>query len=130
MSNSISVQLIQGPLDSDSRDHAAIGCGAQVVFDGIVRPQEEGAPIIGLKYEAYEPMTTRELMQLAERMIAKHGVSRICVEHSVGLVPVGKVSFRLIVESKHRKEGLQATDEFIDEMKRVVPLWKMAVHGQ
>lgn len=129
MSNSVRVQLVEGPLLSYEPGSITVahGSGAQILFEGIVRPSEEGAPIEALDYEAYEPMTTRELTQLAERMLSEHGLLAIGVEHSVGRVPIGKISFRLVVDSKHRKEGLQAMDEFINEMKRIVPLWKVAV---
>ncbi len=129
MSDSIFVRLTEGPLPPYETDKSPItaGSGTKIVFEGIVRPQEEGTPIVALDYEAYEPMTTRELTQLAERTLAQYGLLAINVEHSVGCVPIGRISFRLVIDSKHRKEGLQAMDTFIDEMKRIVPLWKIAV---
>ncbi len=125
MRATITIRLTDGPLGPAERgSHPE--AGAWLTFDGVVRPLEEGRQLAALVYEAYEPMTSRELQRLAERLAEKHGVLEIAVEHSVGRVPVGETSFRLTIASKHRAEGIAATDEFIREMKRYVPLWKNA----
>jgi molybdopterin synthase catalytic subunit len=41
---------------------------------------------------------------------------------------VGQRSFRLTVHARHRAESLAAVGEFIDRMKRDVPIWKTALH--
>ncbi|MEN0109355.1 MAG: molybdenum cofactor biosynthesis protein MoaE, partial [Planctomycetota bacterium] len=125
----IAITLTEGPLSpaAPSPVGAAPDAGAWVVFDGVVRPSEAGRVLAALVYEAYEPMTTRELRSLAEQVTAKHGLSRIAVTHSVGRVAVGEASFRLEVAAPHRAEALAATAEFIDRMKRGVPLWKTPV---
>ena len=125
MSASVSVRLVEGPLAAKPRA-AVDGAGAVVAFEGVVRPEEDGRPLAALVYEAYEPMTTRELTRLAERTAAEHGLLAIAVEHSVGRVAPGETSFRLTVASPHRAEALAAVERFIVEMKRGVPLWKVA----
>ena len=126
----VRVDLIAGPLP-DSQPGCAtapvdtdLRAGAVVVFDGVVRLTEEGRALSGLHYESYEPMTSRMLTQLADEIINTHGLIALVVSHSVGDVPVGRCSFRLTVWSAHRKEALKAMDEFIDRMKKEVPLWK------
>jgi molybdopterin synthase catalytic subunit len=42
-------------------------------------------------------------------------------------VPVGACSLRLLVAAAHRKPALKAMDEFIDALKRDIPIWKEAV---
>lgn len=112
--------------------------GAVVMFRGVVRPNESARPnekaaddderpIAGLKYEVYEPMTSLELTRLAETQATKHGVIAVDVEHSVGLVAAGECSFVLQVAGKHRGEAIRLMDEFIVEMKRHVPIWKVPV---
>ena len=108
----------------------AAGCGAVVTFEGVVRPVEGGRAIAALVYEAYEPMTSRELEGLARRVAGEHGLAAMHVHHSVGRVAAGEVSFRLVVVSEHRAAGLTATGEFIAAMKRDVPLWKVAEYGE
>ena len=98
------------------------------MFEGIVRANEQGRAIRALSYEAYEPMATNSLTQLANDMLSKHTLIAITVEHSRGEVATGQRSFRLAIHSAHRKEALAAMDEFIDRMKRDVPIWKIAIY--
>ena len=101
--------------------------GAAIVFDGVVRADEGGRTIRALAYEVYEPMASNMLTELGREMLAKHGLVAIMVEHSRGEVPVGQRSFRLTVHALHRAEALAAVGEFIDRMKRDVPIWKTAL---
>lgn len=129
---SVSVTIVEGPLgryEVGVGGGSGGGVGAEVVFDGIVRALEGEMAIEALEYEAYRPMAERELEGLAQRMIESHGLVAIDVWHSVGRVPVGAVSFRLVVRSAHRKEALLAMGEFIASMKADVPLWKRVGDG-
>lgn len=126
MSDQVIIKLVEGPLLPAGAGFDA-GVGARLVFEGIVRPIEQGEPIEGLLYEAYEPMTSRELTRLAEATLQTHGLIGLKVEHSVGKVAAGEVSFRLTLHSAHRKESLQAAEEFINQMKQGVPLWKTPI---
>ena len=102
--------------------------GATLVFEGIVRANEQGRAIRALSYEAYEPMATNALTDLARDILYKHALIAITVEHSRGEVLAGERSFRLALDSPHRKEALAAMDEFIDRMKRDVPIWKSPIY--
>ena len=102
--------------------------GATLVFEGIVRANEQGRVIRALSYEAYEPMATNSLTQLANDILSKHALIAITVEHSRGEVLAGERSFRLAIHSAHRKEALAAMDEFIDRMKRDIPIWKSPIY--
>lgn len=124
---SVEVRISDGPLPPHPPAAAPDGVGAVLVFEGIVRAREGDAVIEALDYEVYEPMASGMLARIAEAMAREHGLTRVRVEHSRGRVPVGGVSFRLAIESAHRKEGLRAADAFIDRMKRDVPIWKRPV---
>lgn len=100
--------------------------GAALVFDGIVRRMESGKPLKGLLYEAYEPMASRILENLAQGIVTKHGLHSLGVAHSKGLVLVGQRSLRVEIRAAHRTEALAAMSEFIDALKRDVPIWKTA----
>ena len=123
---STQVRLTQGPLGPLPSPQYAPGSGAWIVFDGVVRPTEEGQDISGLDYEAYRPMAEQQLEAIGTDLVTKHGLISMDIEHSIGFVPNFKCSFRLIIESKHRKEGLLAMDEFINRLKQDVPIWKSA----
>lgn len=113
------------PHDTLSR-HAAYP-GAIVTFDGIVRPTEEGRPLAALSYEHYEPMASEQLRALAEDILQKHALIALQCLHSRGRVNIGECSMRVIVCSAHRKEALAAMGEFIDRLKKDVPIWKSVI---
>ena len=130
MNAQVTVSLRSSPLSPPSQQpsqRSSLGGGARLVFEGVVRGQEAGRELRALAYQAYEPMTTRELRRLAEEVATAHGVLGVHVEHSVGTVPVGGVSFRLVILGKHRAEAIAACDAFIARMKQHVPLWKLPV---
>lgn len=124
---SVDVHIITGPLGAPAPWNYAGGGGALLQFEGMVRPVENRHEIAALDYEAYEPMASNLLRRLGEQMIREHGLIAMCVEHSVGRIGAGECSFRLRIAAWHRKEALAAADQFIDRMKRDVPIWKMAV---
>ena len=124
MTAPIDITLHQGPLPPAER-WLVVGAGAVVRFEGVVRPLEDGRELVALRYEAYEPMTTRELLRLSRSAVAEHGLLGMRVVHSVGDVAVGEVSFRLDVAGAHRVEALAAMGAFIDRLKQQVPLWKV-----
>ncbi len=124
----IAIHIIPGPLGPAQPWAHAAGHGASVTFEGIARPTENGQPISALDYDAYEPMASRMIHRIAAELIRKHGLIGLCVEHSTGRVRVGQCSFRLRIASHHRKEALAAMDEFIDLLKKDVPIWKSPVH--
>ena len=133
---SVAIHIIDGPLQDAtnygaqiSLTQTATNIGATLVFEGVVRALEGARHIRALEYEAYEPMASRTLAGLAQDILAKLGLISITVEHSCGQVSVGERSFRLSVQSAHRKEALAATDEFITRMKCDVPIWKSPVYS-
>jgi molybdopterin synthase catalytic subunit len=126
---SIEIRITEGPLADLPMAWSHDGAGAIVLFDGIVRPSEDDRPINALDYEAYLPMAEKQLRELAQSTLEKHGLLAVCVEHSRGRVPVGRCSFRLRIASTHRKEALRAMDAFIDQLKQDVPIWKKPVYA-
>ncbi|MBB3209654.1 molybdopterin synthase catalytic subunit [Rhodopirellula rubra] len=135
----VRVRLSRGPIGLAnpimlSQSQTAIA-GAVMTFRGCVRSSEvdqdrASKPILGLEYEIYEPMTSRELHRLAVQFATKFGVIAVDVEHSFGFVENGECSFVLQVVTSHRREAIAFIDEFIDAMKRHVPIWKVPRWGE
>ncbi|MCB9846716.1 MAG: molybdenum cofactor biosynthesis protein MoaE [Phycisphaeraceae bacterium] len=123
---SVRVEIVPRPLDAAAPDTRA-DAGAVVQFEGVVRPIEDGRPLLALEYEAYRPMADNMLRELARQVLEEHGLTAITVEHSTGTVHVGERSFRLVVASPHRAQALSAMASFIDRMKQDVPIWKRPV---
>ncbi|MCC5785703.1 MAG: molybdenum cofactor biosynthesis protein MoaE [Phycisphaerales bacterium] len=122
----IEVVLSEGPLGPEDAVRAP-GAGAIVAFEGVIRPTEEGREIAAIEYEAYRPMAENQLESLARAAADRFGLAGVFVRHSVGVVPVGECSFRLVVASAHRAPALEGMAWFIDTMKRDVPIWKRPV---
>lgn len=123
LANPVRISVTEGPLQPIKPDRLP-GGGAVILFEGLVRPEEDDQTIEGLRYEVYEPMAQQMLLALAVQTMEQFKVLAIVVEHSRGFVPTFECSFRLQIASKHRAEGLAAMDWFIHRMKQDVPIWK------
>jgi len=123
---SVRVEIVPRPLDAAAPNPQS-DAGAILQFEGVVRPTEDGRPLLALEYEAYRPMANNMLGDLARRVLEEHGLTAVTVEHSTGTVRVGERSFRLVIASPHRGPALNAMASFIDRMKQAVPIWKRPV---
>jgi molybdopterin synthase catalytic subunit len=121
----IQVRIVEGPLPP-SEPWDIPGAGAVVNFAGIVRPAEEGKTIKGLHYEAYRPMAEQQIEKIARELMESHKLLGMRIVHSVGWVAAGECSFRLDVAAPRRVAAFLAMTEFIDRLKRDVPIWKDA----
>jgi molybdopterin synthase catalytic subunit len=101
--------------------------GAVVVFWGAVRATEEDREITGIEYEAHRPMAEHQMQLVAEKAAKKFDVRDIFVRHRVGFVPAAEPSVVVRVASGHRGAAFAASQWIMDELKRVVPIWKHPV---
>jgi molybdopterin synthase catalytic subunit len=99
--------------------------GACVEFQGIVREMEQGAALRGLHYEAYEPMASRQLERIFEKLGATYPCHAVAFIHRLGWVPVGQASVFIRVLAAHRGEALAFCAAAIEQMKQNAPIWKM-----
>ncbi len=123
---SVTVEFCDGPVVV-RRPRPEPVVGAVVMFEGIVRAEENGRRIVALDYRTYDPMAERELKRLADSAVSAFDLAMLLVLHSRGLVPEGNCSFLLVTAAKNRKPALLAMDWFIDALKRDVPIWKYPV---
>ena len=100
--------------------------GALVEFYGLVRGQEAGAPIVAIDYEAYPAMAERVMREKLHALGQRHPVQAARVVHRLGRIPVGAAAIYVGLRSRHRREGFLLLQEFMDELKRDVPIWKVA----
>jgi molybdopterin synthase catalytic subunit len=111
---------LEAVVDSVRRDDA----GAIVLFVGSVR-SDEG--VRALDYEVYRPMAIKSLTTLAERATAKFGLTDISIVHRLGRVPIGGDSVAVACAAVHRAEAFAACAWVMDEVKRIVPIWKTEI---
>ena len=101
--------------------------GAVVVFWGAVRSTEDGREITGIEYEAHRAMAEHQMRLVAQSAAEKFDVREIFVRHRVGFVPAAQPSVVVRVASGHRGAAFAASQWIMDELKRVVPIWKHPV---
>ena len=100
------------------------GMGAVVCFSGVVRAEEEGKNIRALEYEAFEPMVKHQFELIFREMEKRWPIESVRLVHRIGVVNVNDPSLWVEVTAPHRSEAFAACQYLIDEMKRVVPIWK------
>lgn len=100
------------------------GVGALAEFRGLVRGEESGRPIGGLRYEAYQPMAEREITRILDELSVTHPIKAVRVVHRVGDVPVGEAAIYIGVAARHRAEAFTVLSAFMDRLKQDVPIWK------
>jgi molybdopterin synthase catalytic subunit len=98
--------------------------GAAVLFVGTVRDHNEGRPVGGMRYDAYDAMASRELESIVRDVSKRTGVSRIAAVHRVGELGIGEVSVAVAASSPHRADAFEAARAVIEEIKGRLPVWK------
>lgn len=100
-------------------------CGAISLFLGTTRDNMLGKTVVKLEYEAYESMALKEMQKVCDKMREMWPqIKHIAIIHRLGEVPVMEESIIIAVSSPHRKESLDACDFCINEVKKMVPVWK------
>lgn len=98
--------------------------GAAVYFSGVVRGQEGNEAIRAIEYEAFEAMVRRQFDLLFDELGSRWPLESVRLVHRLGVVPVNEASLWVEVVAGHRGEAFAACQHLIDEMKRLVPIWK------
>jgi molybdopterin synthase catalytic subunit len=122
-----SLTITREPIDEAALIRARVmsaGMGAAVYFAGVVRGSESGAPISAIDYEAFQQMAEAQFHQLFDEAAKRWPIESLRLVHRVGVVQVGEPSLWIEVVTPHRGESFAACQWIIDEMKRVVPIWK------
>lgn len=124
------VRITSQPLDEPALlagRKVSPGMGAAVYFLGVVRGTEGETPIRALEYEAFERMAEHQFELLFNEMSRRWPIQSVRLVHRVGVVNVSEPSLWVEVIAPHRGEAFAACQWLIDEMKRVVPIWKKPV---
>ena len=108
---------VESVVDSVRRRDA----GGLVAFVGTVRAD----PSVGaLDYEVYRPMALKLLTDIASRAKAKFGALDVSIVHRVGRIRIGEDAVVVACSAAHRAPAFEACSWAMDEVKRVVPIWK------
>jgi molybdopterin synthase catalytic subunit len=104
------------------------GAGAIATFIGTTRNNNDGRKVIALDYEAYPEMAEKELARIGEQARKRWPICRIAIVHRLGPVQITEASVIIAVSSAHREGAFAACRFAIEEIKRVVPIWKKEVY--
>lgn len=112
--NAIDVETV---VDSVQRHDA----GAVVLFLGTVR-SDPG--VQALDYEVYRPMALKQMEEIVALTRKKFGALEVSIIHRLGRIAVGRASVAIAVSAAHRAEAFAACEWAMNEVKRIVPIWK------
>jgi molybdopterin synthase catalytic subunit len=98
--------------------------GGIVVFLGTVRDHSRGKRVRHLEYEAYAEMAEAKMREIASALETAHAPLRLAMHHRVGDLAIGDIAVVIVAAAPHRDAAFTATRAAIDELKRVVPIWK------
>ncbi len=120
----IKIEITEKLLPSGGIVSADGAAGAVIEFAGVVRDEEAGGSIAALHYEAYEAMARAEMEKILRQLEADYPCKSVHIFHRVGRVPIGEAAIVVRIEAKHRAEAFGMLAEFMDRLKRDVPIWK------
>jgi molybdopterin synthase catalytic subunit len=98
--------------------------GAAVTFEGLVRNHNDGKEVSSLEYMAYHEMAIKVGTHIINKAKMLYPVSDLFCVHRTGHLQIGEIAVWIIATSSHRKEAFDACQFVIDEVKKLVPIWK------
>ena len=106
---------------NDALDGLEGDVGAVVNFVGVVRHEPS---LKAIEVEVYEEMALEKMKGIDEMAKEKFGVRDVRIVHRFGTLRPGDNIVHISVSSSHRKEAFEACHWLIDELKRIVTIWK------
>jgi len=101
--------------------------GGIVTFLGTARDFSKGKEIKKLVFEHYEDMAIEKLKEIREKALERFDIIEVLIIHRTGEIGIGENIVLIVVGAKHRKDAFSACTWLIDELKKVVPIWKKEI---
>lgn len=98
--------------------------GAVVMFTGLCRADENGAPIAALTLEHYPGMAEAEIARHVEEARARWPLLGVTVIHRFGRIVPGEAIVLVVTASSHREAAFAAASFLMDYLKTRAPFWK------
>lgn len=104
------------------------GCGAVLFFEGVMKEVlSDGTRVIRLDWDYYETMALKSLSDLRERAIRRFDLKDLVLIHRVDSQHPGDLIMTLGVSAERRVGAIEAIGWFMDELKKLAPLWKKEI---
>lgn len=104
----------------------ADSCGAVVLFVGVVR-KDPG--VDSLVVQSYEEMAAEKIDELISTSKERFNIERMDIVHRTGELGIGDNIVLIGASAPHRKDAFEACQWAIDELKKIVPIWKKDEEG-
>jgi molybdopterin synthase catalytic subunit len=98
--------------------------GAVVLFVGVVRDFSQGHGVTKILFEHFPGMAEAKLAELRETAVARFGLIDLVLVHRVGELAPGDDIVLIAAAAEHRTAAFDGCSWCIDELKKVVPIWK------
>jgi molybdopterin synthase catalytic subunit len=103
---------------------ASLRIGGIVTFLGTVRDFSRGKDVEKLVFEHYPGMAEQKLTELRERALKDFDIIEVSIVHRTGEIKAGENIVLMVVGAEHRADAFTACQWLIDELKKMVPIWK------
>jgi molybdopterin synthase catalytic subunit len=103
-------------------------CGAEAIFNGVVRHTNWDKRVTHLEFEAYSPMVFKQLELISTELRNQYDIRVIALHHRVGIVSAGESAVLAGISSPHRQDAFAALSELMNKLKTTVPIWKKEVY--
>lgn len=113
------------PLEEISKWVTCPRSGATINFVGTTRDFFEDKKVEYLEYESYIEMACQECVSICREALLKFpGTCKASIHHRLGRVDIEEISIICSISSEHRKEGFEACEWMMKDLKARVPIWK------
>ena len=101
--------------------------GAVVTFLGTVRGFSGNKKVKFLEFDVYKEMAIKIFTEIENITKEKFDVQKITIVHRFGKLKVKDNIVLIVVSSSHRRDAFKACEYIIDELKKIVPIWKKEI---
>lgn len=109
--------------------------GAIVSFIGTVRdfteiPRDDVLKKVDVKelvFETYDDMALEKMTQIQKEAKVKYGIEDMSIIHRKGTLRPSDQIVIIACSAAHRKDAFLACEFAIEELKKIVPIWKKEV---
>ena len=99
--------------------------GAETIFAGKVRNENDGKKVIAVTYDAHDHAVIKSFQLICSNARNKFDKNaKIFLEHAKGYAPVGEISILIAVGSGHRDEAFKICRYILEEVKHQSLIWK------
>jgi molybdopterin synthase catalytic subunit len=98
--------------------------GGVVLFVGVVRDFSQGHGVTKILFEHFPGMAEKKLAELRDAAIVRFGLIDLAIVHRFGELLPGDDIVLVAAAAEHRAAAFDGCAWCIDELKRLVPIWK------